>query len=182
MGKLTTKGLPIPAHIRVDMALLNSPAYIAVDSCAKALFIDLRARVNSYNNGNISAALSELKHRNWRSAVTLAKAIRQLEAVGLIAKTRKTVGVERGSKMCNLFRFTDLDVFEIPKFGISAQKATHDYKKITELKVARKVVAQASLTQPKIKKISLQKMERDATNNMALGKSIATDFVDACFH
>lgn len=182
MGKLTTKGLPIPAHIRVDMTLLNSPAFIAVDSCAKALFIDLRSKVNSFNNGNISAALSELKHRNWRSAVTLAKAIRQLEAVGLIAKTRKTVGVERGSKMCNLFRFTDLDVFEIPKFGIAAQKATHDYKKITELKVARQVVAKASLTQPKVKKISLQKVERDATNSVALSKSNATDSVEAMIH
>ena len=96
------KGLKVPAHIRVDMTLLNSPAYIALDACAKALYIGLRSKVNSYNNGNINATLSVLKHRNWRSAVTLAKAIRQLEAVGLIDKTRKTIGVEKGSKMCNL--------------------------------------------------------------------------------
>lgn len=182
MSRSKAKGVAMPAHIRVDMALLNSPAFIALDSCAKALFIDLRSRVNSFTNGNINAALSELRHRNWRSPVTLAKAIRQLEAVGLIAKTRKTVGVERGSKMCNLFRFTDLDVFEIPKFGILAQKATHDYKKITELNVARQVVAKASLTQPKIKNISVQKIERDATKNVALTKSNATDSVEAMIH
>lgn len=172
----------IPPHIRIDLSLLKSPAFIALDPCAKALFIDLRSKVNSFNNGNISAALSELKHRNWRSAVTLAKALRQLESLGFIAKTRKTIGVERGSKMCNLFRFTDLDVFEIPKLGIEAQKATHDYKKFTELNVARQVVAKASLTQPKIKNISVQKMERDATKNVALSKSNATDSVEAMIH
>ncbi len=176
------KGLKVPAHIRVDMTLLNSPAYIALDTCAKALYIDLRSKVNSYNNGNINATLSVLKHRNWRSAVTLAKAIRQLEAVGLIDKTRKTIGVERGSKMCNLFRFTDLEVFEIPKLGIAAQRATHDYLKIRELNTARQLVANASLTQPKNKKISIQNVERIATENMALGKSSATDSVDALVH
>ena len=93
MGKLKVKGAPILPHIRIEMRLLNSSAYIALDTCAKALYIDLRSKVNTFTNGNINATLSELKHRNWRSAVTLAKALRQLEAVGLIAKTRKTIVV-----------------------------------------------------------------------------------------
>lgn len=182
MGKLKVKGASILPHIRVDMRLLNSPAYIALDTCAKALYIDLRSKVNTFTNGNLNATLSELKHRNWRSAVTLAKALRQLEAVGLIAKTRKTIGVEKGSKMCNLYRFTDLEVFEMPKLGIAAQKATHDYLAIRGLNEARQMVAKASLTQPKVKKISVQKVERIATVNMALGKSSATDSVDALVH
>ena len=180
MGKLKVKGVSILPHIRVEMRLLNSSAYIALDTCAKALYIDLRSKVNTFTNGNINATLSELKHRNWRSAVTLAKALRQLEAVGLIAKTRKTIGVEKGSKMCNLYRFTDLEVFEMPKLGIAAQKATH--LAIRGLNEARQMVAKASLTQPKVKKISVQKVERIATENMALGKSIATDSVDAFVH
>jgi hypothetical protein len=110
--------------------------------------MDLRARVRSNNNGDISAPLSELRHRGWCSAVTLAKALRQLEAVGLLAKTRKTVGVERGSKMCNLYRFTDLEVLELPKKGIDACKATHDYKVFTELGAARQATAQASKPKP----------------------------------
>ena len=182
MGKLKVKGVSILPHIRVDMRLLNSSAYIALDTCAKALYIDLRSKVNTFTNGNLNATLSELKHRNWRSAVTLAKALRQLEAVGLIAKTRKTIGVEKGSKICNLYRFTDLEVFEMPKLGIAAQKATHDYLAIRGLNEARQMVAKASLTQPKIKKISVQKVERIATVNMALGKSSATDSVDALVH
>ena len=44
------------------------------------------------------------------------------------------------------------------------------------------MVAKASLTQPKVKKISVQKVERIATENMALGKSSATDSVDALVH
>jgi hypothetical protein len=177
MGRDRKSGGTVAAHIRLDITLLNSPAYIALDACAKALLIDLRAKVNTYNNGNISAALSELKHRGWRSAVTLAKSIRQLEAVGLLAKTRQTIGVERGSKVCNLYRFTDLDVYEQSKVHVAAQSATHDYKKFESLAAARQAVATASAAKPRTKKTSLQKVKRDATDSRASTTSIATDSV-----
>jgi hypothetical protein len=174
MGKsYKGNGQPTEAHIRVNLSLLNSPAYIALDHCARALYVDLRARVRSTNNGDISAPLSELRHRGWCSAVTLAKALRQLEAVGLLAKTRKTVGVARGSKMCNLYRFTDLETLEVSKKSIAGCKATHDYKKFTDLGTARQATALASKPTPlaaprkrseaTAKNTSLQKMHRDAT-------------------
>ena len=77
----------IEAHIRVNLSLLDSPAFIALDWTARALFLDLRHRMRGTNNGNISAALSELRHRGWNSSATLVKALRQLEAVGLLRKT-----------------------------------------------------------------------------------------------
>lgn len=177
MGRDRKSGVAVSPHIRLDISLLNSPAFIALDACAKALLLDLRVKINGYNNGNISATLSELKHRGWRSAVTLAKSIRQLEAVGILAKTRQTIGVERGSKVCNLYRFTDLDVYEHPKINVSAQGATHDYKKFESLAAARQAVAKASATKPQKNKTSLQKMERDATESRAPRSSSATDSV-----
>ena len=149
----------VEAHIRINLSLLESPAFIALDWTARALFLDLRNRMRSSNNGNISAALSELRHRGWTSSTTLAKALRQLEAVGLVRKTRQTIGVERGSKVCNLYRFTDIEVFERPKLGIEACKATDDYKAFKTLTEARRAVSEASTPR---KKTALQKLHRDA--------------------
>lgn len=163
MGRDKKTETKYEAHIRVTLALLESPAYIALDKTARALFIDLRSKLRSTNNGNINAALSELRHRDWRSPATVAKSLRQLEAAGLIAKTRQTVGVMFGSKICNLYRFTDLDTLEFPKLMIPATKATHDYKRFKSLTEARRVIKDASPTK---KKTTLQKTSRDATESV----------------
>jgi hypothetical protein len=151
------------AHVRITLTLLNSPAFVALDYSAKALFLDMRSRLRGSNNGNLNAAYSELRHRGWKSETTLAKGLRPLEAVGLIRKTRETIGVERGSKVCNLYRFTDVDVYAFPKLEIEAMRSTHDYKQFTSLGHARAVVAAASGPKKKLgprKKTSMQKLER----------------------
>jgi hypothetical protein len=174
MGRDKKPEVKYEAHIRVTLALLDSPAYIALDWSARSLFTDMRSKLRGSNNGNINAALTELRHRGWRSPVTLAKALRQLEAVGLIAKTRQTIGVMRGSKVCNLYRFTDLDTLEFSKFHIAATKATHDYKRFTALTDARRAIAAAS---PAKKKATLQKLYRDATETVSIAPVDATETV-----
>jgi hypothetical protein len=159
-------------HIRITHAMLNSPAFIALDASAQALFLSLRVKLNGSNNGNISAPFSELKHRRVRSSTTLAKALRQLEAVGLIRKTRLTVGVERGSKVCNLYRFTDLDVYEHPKLHVDACRATHEYKHFASLAEARGAIVRAS---PPQKKRTRQKLVRHEPESAAISKKIAAD-------
>lgn len=154
----------VEAHIRIPLNILNSAAFIALDPCAVKLYVDLRSRLRSMNNGDISAALSELKHRGWRSPVTLAKALRQLEATGLIAKTRKTVGVEHGSKVCNLYRFTDLPVFEKAAKFIPASSATREFRTLTTLRDAQKAVRDAS---PPRAKRALQNLQGIATETRA---------------
>ena len=174
MGRAKKPETKYEAHIRVTLALLDSPAYIALDWSARALFTDMRSKLRGTNNGNINAALTELRHRGWRSPVTLAKALRQLEAVGLFVKTRQTIGVMRGSKVCNLYRFTDLDTLEFPKFQIAATKATHDYKRFTSLTDARRAIAAAS---PAKKKSTLQNLYRDATETVSIARFDATESV-----
>ncbi len=157
--------------VGVNMSLLNSPAYIALDRCAQALFFDLRVKYNGYNNGNINAALSELRHRGWNAEPTLAKALRQLQATGFIAKTRNTIGVENGSKVCNLYRFTDLEVFEVPKLHIEARKPTHDYQAISTLTEAKRIVKAATppvKREPK-KKTTMQKLQRADAETAPIG-------------
>lgn len=130
------KKQPYQKHIRITHEILYSHAYISLSWSARSLYMDLRVRTHDYNNGNISAALSQLQLQGWRSPATLAKALKELEAVGLIAKTRQTPGVQNGSRMCNLYRFTDLDVFAQPKVHVAAMKATHDYRRFTSRKEA----------------------------------------------
>lgn len=166
----------VEAHIRITLNLLDSPAFLALDWTARALFLDLRARMRSTNNGDINAAFAELRHRGWTSPTTLAKSLRQLEAVGLISKTRQTIGVERGSKVCNLYRFTDTEVYARPKLEIEAMQATHDYKTFTTLTDARRAVVAASPPTPK-KNRTLQILDRDDTDSVATGAINATDSV-----
>ena len=117
---------PQGRHIRVYASLLNSPAYRVIGFAAKALFFDLRERLTGTNNGNIGAALSELRHKGWTSSSTLAKALYELRAMGFIAVTVEG-GLKQGRRMPSLYRFTDLEVFDQPKIGVQSTKATHDY-------------------------------------------------------
>ena len=109
---------PQGRHVRIYCTLLDSLAWRVMGWSSRALFIDMRSSVNGSNNGNLSATLASLKHRGWKSPATLANALFELQALGFIAKTRGG-GVEHGSKVCSLYRFTDLDMFEFPKQGLA---------------------------------------------------------------
>ena len=73
----------------MTLAMLGSPAWIALDPCAK---------VKSTQNGNISASLAQLRHRGWKSPATLSKSLKQLLVLGFLIKTRSTIGVEKAPK------------------------------------------------------------------------------------
>lgn len=127
------KGIP---HCRIRADVTSSRAWRVIGPSSKALYVDLRAKLRTGNNGNISAPLSELKHVGWKSSATLAKALYELLAVGLIVRTRGG-GVERGSKVCSLYAFTDMEVFENPKIGVEKQKPKFEYNKFATVAEAR---------------------------------------------
>lgn len=169
----------VAAHVRISLDMLNSPSFCALSAYEVKLYVDMRSKLRSTNNGNIDAALTTLRHRGWSSPTTLAKCLRALEAVGLIAKTRATVGVENGSKVCNLYRFTDLDVFEQKQVHVNACKASDDWRKFETLRHAKAVLRdarQVPTNEPR-KKTTLQKLERHATETVAMGGIDATDSV-----
>ena len=126
---------PNGAHIRIYHNLLNSPAWRALSASAKNLFIDLRVQLNASNNGKIAAVFSDLKHRGWRSKTTMHKALRELDALGFIAKTRQG-GIASMSRICSLYRFTDLDCNEFPAHGIAVRRAIYDYRAFASLQDA----------------------------------------------
>lgn len=173
---------PEGRHIRVYVSLLNSPAYRVLSYPAKALFVDMRSQVTGLNNGNISAALSEMKHKGWVSPSTLAKALYELRAMGLLAITRAG-GLKQGTRVCNLYRFTDLDVYAQPKVGVEAVKATHDYRQFDSAGEAKRALRtgvkalqdEGKKNQVEKKKAPVRKMYPIGTDNVALGRFIATD-------
>ena len=107
--------------------VVESLAYRTLPAVSKALYHDLRKRYRG-NNGNINAALSELKYDGWRSSATLAKHLKLLQEHRLLVKTREG-GFRSGSlKTCCLYAFTDLPIQANDKLGIRGKEPTHDYR------------------------------------------------------
>jgi len=165
MGRVRRRGWHDPngPHIRVYHHLMNSPAWLALSGSGIRLWLDMRLKLTSYNNGNIEAVFSILRHRGWRSKTTLHKALRELEAAGFIVQTRQG-GIACMSRICSLYRFTDQDAPEQEKQRISASKATHDYRRFHSIREAHAAIqaAEANRNQGLTacrKKSKVQKLE-----------------------
>ena len=129
---------PNGTHSRIYHSLHDTVAFRVLSGNAVKLYLDMRRNLLATNNGKLNAALSELKHRGWSSSSTLSKSLYQLRALGFIALTREG-GLKQGTRVCSLYRFTDLEVYEQPKVGVQLCKPTHDYlqyKNIGEAKQA----------------------------------------------
>lgn len=172
---------PNGRHIRVYCSLLNTPAYRVLGFAAKALFVDMRGMATGTNNGNLSAALSDMKHRGWTSSSTLAKALYELRAMGFIAVTRGG-GLKLGTRVCNLYRFTDLDVFDHPKVGVQAIKATQDYLKHETLQDAERALAKGVaelLAEGKKKQVAKKKLPVRNPNPISSESKPITPFISS---
>ncbi|VVE33735.1 hypothetical protein PSP20601_03773 [Pandoraea sputorum] len=172
---------PNGRHIRVYLTLINSPAWRVLGPSAVKLYLDMRAALTGTNNGNLSAALSDLKHRGWASSATLAKALFELRTLGFIAVTREG-GLKMGTRVCTLYRFVDQPVFEQPAVGVLAAPATHDYRLFGSVKEAEQALATAlgrlreeggNKVTSKIKS-PVQKLKRNASESEAERRSIAS--------
>jgi len=167
------------AHLRIPLEVLDSPAWRVLGFSDKALFVDLRAKLRSTNNGNINAAESEMVHRGWTAPATLHKCLRVLEWMGFIEKVRQG-GIGGMSKTCNLYRFTDVPSFDHPKQGVSAQKPTSDYLKYDSVKLARAAMRELrekiEAEKQQRKKSKLQKLKLVASKNEVMRRSKASKF------
>lgn len=165
--------------MRLYWSLIDSLAWRALSYSSQSVYIAMRRRLQSTNNGNISAALGDMKHYGITAPVTLAKALRELQTVGLIAVTRQG-GIAYGRQVCSLYRFTDEAVFEHPKIGVKACQATDDwkrYEKLAEVKSAIKQAHADAKRQPGKNASRIQKMKRTDTDSVALSRFNDTDSV-----
>jgi hypothetical protein len=151
------------AHARIYDEIVKSSAWQALGFSSRALYVELRTKLKGTNNGNIEATHANLKRAGFKSSSTLAKALRELEVVGLIEKTRQG-GIANGGKVCNLYRFTDKPTFDFPAKGIRAEKATHEWRQWPSLREATGAIRQAHQralrTKPEEKNIKLRESLR----------------------
>ncbi|MGE6213075.1 hypothetical protein [Comamonas aquatica] len=131
---------PRGPHVRIYWELIDSVAWRSLGYASQSLFLLMRRKLMGTNNGNISATLGDLKHYGWKSSSTLAKALKELQLLGFIAVTRQG-GIAFGQKVCTLYRFTDVDVYEFPKLGFGPIAATNDWKKFASLAEADAALA-----------------------------------------
>lgn len=129
-------------HARVYHHMLDSPAWHVLPTAAKLLWLDMRRQLNSFNNGDINCALSVLRTRGWTSTSKLAKSKFALMALGFIAVTRPG-GFAMGKHIPTLFRFTDIETFDIPKLRIKKCAVSNDYLSHSTLQNASAVMAKA---------------------------------------
>lgn len=180
---MTRKTDPDRVHIRIYWDVIDSHAFLALGWTSQALYTHLRRKMMSTNNGNIEATLKKLRLAQMKSPSTLAKCLRELEAVGLIAKTRDTIGVEHGHKVCCLYRFTDKPMFDFPALGLKHMPATDEWRRFEKLADAKAAINAAHKavvgTRPDLlrKKRTVQISSRDGTDSVPMASNIDTDFV-----
>lgn len=137
------KGDPRGGHVRLYWTLMDSPAWHALSATEIALWLAMRRQLNGYTNGDISATLTTMRHFGFASTATLAKSLRALLTVGLIAKTRDVGGLTHLGALCCLYRFTDEACNALPGKGVRAERATRDFERWGSVAQARSAIQHA---------------------------------------
>ncbi|MEJ2802008.1 hypothetical protein WAE61_09020 [Comamonadaceae bacterium PP-2] len=115
-------------------------AWRALSFSAVALYVAMRRKLLSTNNGNIEATIATMRHAGFGSPTTLSKGLRELQVVGLIAMTRQG-GIASGTKLCSLYRFTDVEVFSMPKVGVVQCAPSNEWRHFKTLVEAERAIA-----------------------------------------
>jgi len=83
--------------LKLPLSVINGHAYLKASPHARMLLLDLAAQYRGENNGDLSAAWSQMQQRGWRSKETLFKAKTELMDLGLIVETRMGARPNRAS-------------------------------------------------------------------------------------
>lgn len=161
---------PRGGHVRLYWALIDSPAWNALSATDQRAYVALRRILGKTNNGDLSLPLSRARHYRIRSPATLAKGLRALVAVGLIAVTRRGGCTHGGQRLPTLYRFTDEQVYEMRPKLIDAYKATNDWESVTSIAHGKAQIkqAEAMARETADKKRLLQKLNATTTNGEAV--------------
>lgn len=135
---------PRGGHVRLYWEILDSPAWRSLSPTDQRCYIGLLRYLRSTNNGDLSLALSVAKHHGISSPTSLAKGLRALQAVGLIAVTRKGGCQRGGQRLPTLYRVTDQPCYDIPAKHVQACKATNDWKAIQTIAQGRALIRKAA--------------------------------------
>ena len=153
---------PNGQHIRLYKTMFDSPAWKVLSNSAKALWVDLRVQTVGFTNGTASTALGVLGHTGWVSRHTVMNARRELEVLGFIDLTHRG-GICHGGKSPNLYRFTDLDMYDQKKYFIKAQTADQLYRNFKTKTEAEEALKQSKSLKEKVKVHKVPVQGKDST-------------------
>lgn len=129
--------------LRIYSDVFDSPAFGALSPHDVLAYLALLRELKGYNNGDLSLPLTRAKKCGIGHHMTLARSLRALCAVGLIAVTRKGGCTRGGQRLPNLYRLTDRECYEIPAKHLEAMKETHEWKRITTVQQGKDLIAAA---------------------------------------
>lgn len=134
---------PRGGHIRLYWEVMDSPAWRSLSPTDQRCYLGLLRNLRSTNNGDLSLALSVAKHHGIGSPTSLAKGLRALQAVGLIAVTRKGGCSRGGQRLPTLYRITDQPCYDIPAKFVTACKASHEWKTVQSIAHGKALIREA---------------------------------------
>lgn len=134
---------PRGGHVRLYWELMDSNAWRCLSATDQRCYVALLRNLRSTNNGDLSLAFSTARTHGIKSQTTLAKGMRALGAVGLIAVTRRGGCKPGGQRLPTLYRITDQPCYEVPSKHISASKATNEWKEVKTLAQGRAMIRAA---------------------------------------
>ena len=144
---------PRGAHIRLYHEVYDSHAFACLAGSSKLIYLAMHRRKTSYNNGDLSMPLSAAQQYGIKSSSTLAKALRELVSVGLVAVTREGGCQRDGKRLATLYRLTDFKSLDFPMKHVEGMKATDEWKKFKTRAAARQALklgtAEAALVEDK---------------------------------
>ncbi len=129
--------------LRVYADIYDSPAFKCLSPHDVMAYLALLRELKGYNNGDLSLPLSRAKSCGINHHLTLARSLRALCAVGLIAVTRKGGCAKGGQRLANLYRVTDRECHEIPAKHLTAMKATNEWKTVATIEQGQHLIATA---------------------------------------
>lgn len=129
--------------LRVYDDVYDSHAWAALGPFDVLAYLALLRELKGFNNGDLSLPLTRAKRCGIHHHVTLARSLRALVAVGLIAITRKGGCAKGGQRLPTLYRMTDRECFEVPAKHIEAQPVTDEWKRVTSREHGLLLIAEA---------------------------------------
>ncbi|CAM5286269.1 hypothetical protein [Eoetvoesiella caeni] len=118
--------------LALPFIVLDSTAYLSLDSAAQKLVLDVYRQYTGKNNGRMSPAFELMKARGWKNETTLSNAKKKVRASRLITVTK--VGTRKKGN-CELWAVNWLKLDWSPNMEI--KPAGHDYMGFLELKDAK---------------------------------------------
>ena len=129
--------------LRIYSEVYDSAAFAALSPHDVLAYLALLRELKAHNNGDLSLPLTRAKRCGIGHHLTLARSLRALCAVGLIAVTRKGGSTKGGQRLPTLYRMTDRECYAIPAKHLEAMRETNEWKRVTSAQHGKDLIAAA---------------------------------------